>query len=206
MRRILIPLAKMRSTRVALWAASNALEIFGGNGYMHDWPIARQLRDAQCHTIWEGTENILAIDVRRSIRGEQAHVALGQRIDRALDEAGPHRALGAAKDVVARTRRDVWAAIEVLAGAPEDEALLQSRRLWPSCWRTPPRRPCCSEQAGWALDHEDDARKAVVARRFVHRRLADPPLRGLLSVDRSVLDQFEPLVRYGRIDPDAVAA
>ena len=49
-RRILIPLAKMRSTRVALWAASSALEIFGGNGYMHDWPIARQLRDAQCHT------------------------------------------------------------------------------------------------------------------------------------------------------------
>jgi len=45
-----------------------------------------------------------------------------------------------------------------------------------------------------------------VARRFVHRRLADPPLRGLLRVDRSVLDQFEPLVRYGRVDPDAVAA
>ena len=41
-------------------AASQALEIFGGNGYMEDWPMARQLRDAQCHTIWEGTENICA--------------------------------------------------------------------------------------------------------------------------------------------------
>jgi len=204
-RRILIPLAKMRSTRVALWATSNALEIFGGNGYMHDWPIARQLRDAQCHTIWEGTENILAIDVRRSIRGEQAHVALGQRIDRALEEAGGHRALGAAKDVVARTRRDVWAAIEILAGLPEDEALLQSRRLSELLADTA-EAALLLEQAGWALDHEDDARKAVVARRFVHRRLADPPLRGLLRVDRSVLDQFEPLVRYGRVDPDAVAA
>ena len=58
-RRILIPLAKLRCTRVALQSATTALEVLGGNGYMEDWPMARQLRDAQCHTIWEGTENIL---------------------------------------------------------------------------------------------------------------------------------------------------
>jgi len=102
LRRILIPLAKMRTTRVAVWAASNALELFGGNGYMHDWPIARQLRDAQCHTIWEGTENILSIDVRRAIRGEQAHLALAARVERALDGAAHHKVLAGALDAVWR--------------------------------------------------------------------------------------------------------
>src|SRR3954451_12387813 len=80
-RRILIPLAKMRATRAAVGASSTALEVLGGNGYMNDWPMARQYRDAQCHTIWEGTENILCIDVRRAMK-EGAHEALLARIER----------------------------------------------------------------------------------------------------------------------------
>ncbi len=204
-RRILIPLAKMRTTRVALWAASNALEIFGGNGYMHDWPIARQLRDAQCHTIWEGTENILAIDVRRSIRGERAHLALGNRIDRALEAASPHAVLAGALDVVARTRREAWKAIDVLAAAPEDEALLKSRRLAELLADTA-EAALLLEEAAWSLERDTDARKAAVATRFVRRKLADELLRGLLVEDRTVLDHFEPLVRYGVIDPDTLVA
>jgi hypothetical protein len=204
-RRILIPLAKMRSTRVALWAASSALEIFGGNGYMHDWPIARQLRDAQCHTIWEGTENILSIDVRRAIRGEQAHIALGNRIDRALDSSAGHRVLSSSVDVIARIRKDAWKAIDVLASAPEDLALLQSRRLAELLADTA-EAALLVEEAAWSLEHAGDARKAAVARRFVTRRLADQRLRGLLNEDRIVLDQFEPLVRYGSIEPGALAA
>jgi hypothetical protein len=38
------------------------------------------------------------------------------------------------------------------------------------------------------------------------RKLADLPLRGLLNDDRTVLDQFEPLVRYGKIEPGALVA
>ncbi len=204
-RRILIPLAKMRATRVALRAASDALEVFGGNGYMHDWPIARQLRDAQCHTIWEGTENILAIDVRRSIRGEGAHLALGNRIDRALEAASGHRVLAGALDVVARTRREAWGAIDVLAGAPEDEALLKSRRMAELLADTA-EAALLLEEAAWSLEREADGRKAAVAGRFVRRRLADAPLRGLLVEDRVVLDHFEPLIRYGAIDPGVLAA
>src|SRR5579864_8980545 len=95
-RRILVPLVKMRCTRVALSAASAGLEVLGGNGYMEDWPMARQLRDAQCHTIWEGTENILCIDVRRAMRGEGAHVALLARVEEALDNAVGHEQLAGA--------------------------------------------------------------------------------------------------------------
>jgi len=68
-----VPLAKVRATRDGLNAAIQGLELLGGNGYMEDWPMARQLRDAQCHTIWEGTENICCLDVRRAIQREAAH-------------------------------------------------------------------------------------------------------------------------------------
>ena len=62
------------------------------------------------------------------------------------------------------------------------------------------------EEAAWALDQTGDARKAAVARRFVSRRLSTSALRGITDPDRSVLDLFEPLVRYGSIDESDLAA
>lgn len=85
--RILTPLAKIRSTRVGLRNAIEAVEILGGNGYIEDWPTARQLRDAQCHTIWEGTENINSLDVLRSMGKLATHEPLLARVNSALEKA-----------------------------------------------------------------------------------------------------------------------
>jgi acyl-CoA dehydrogenase len=204
-RRILVPLAKMRCTRKALWAASTGLEVLGGNGYMEDWPMARQLRDAQCHTIWEGTENILCIDVRRAMRGEQAHVALLARMEQALDTGSGHKVLAGTLDTVAESLRDVRVAASYLEGAPDDVALLQSRRFAELLADTV-QGSLLVEEAAWALDRNGDARKAAVARRFASRRLGAAPLRGILDPDRSPIDLFEPLVRYGPIDEADLAA
>jgi acyl-CoA dehydrogenase len=204
-RRILVPLAKMHCTRTALGAASTALEVFGGNGYMEDWPMARQLRDAQCHTIWEGTENILCIDVRRAMRGEQAHLALFSRMEQALETATGHKVLGATVDTVAAALADARAAASYLEGASDDIALLQSRRF-AQLLGDMSEGALLVEQAAWALDHDGDARKAAVARRFASRRLATAPLRGITDPDRMVLDLFEPLIRYGPIEDSDLAA
>jgi len=204
-RRILVPLAKMRCTRRALWAASAGLEVLGGNGYMEDWPMARQLRDAQCHTIWEGTENILCIDVRRAMRGERAHIALLERVEQALETGSGHKVLAGALDTVAGSLRDTRTAISYLETAPDDMALLQSRRFAELLADTV-EGALLVEEAAWALDRNGDARKAAVARRFASRRLASSPLRGITDPDRSVLDLFEPLVRYGTIDESDLAA
>src|SRR3990172_1776841 len=85
--RILVPLAKLRCTRRGVDLASQAVEIHGGNGYIENWPVARQLRDAQCHTIWEGAENIICLDVLRSMTKEHADEALFARVERALGGA-----------------------------------------------------------------------------------------------------------------------
>jgi hypothetical protein len=56
-------LVKLYTARQAVSGASEAVEAFGGAGYMEDTGIARLLRDAQVLTIWEGTTNVLSLDV-----------------------------------------------------------------------------------------------------------------------------------------------
>jgi alkylation response protein AidB-like acyl-CoA dehydrogenase len=198
LRRILIPLAKMRATRVAVEAASTALEVLGGNGYMEDWPMARQLRDAQCHTIWEGTENILCLDVRRAMRSEAAHEALLARVERALDGAPGHPALAEAADAVAGSLKEAREAIAFLESASDDLQLLHARRF-SYLLADMAEGALLLDEAAWSLGRDGDARKAIVARRFARRRLVIRPVRGILDDDRTVLDHFEPLIRYGAI-------
>jgi alkylation response protein AidB-like acyl-CoA dehydrogenase len=204
LRRILIPLVKLRTTRLALGAASSALEVFGGNGYMTDWPMARQLRDAQCHTIWEGTENILCLDVRRAMKGEGAHRALFARIERALEAGSGHRALAGALDTTAAALAGARTAVTHLDSVADDLALLQGRRL-AELLADVAEGALLVEHAAWALEREGDARKAALASRFGAQRLAERPLRGLLDDDRLVLDQFEAIVRYGPVEPAELA-
>lgn len=204
LRRILVPLAKLRATRSAVEAASTALEILGGNGYMEDWPLARQLRDAQCHTIWEGTENIICLDVRRAVRGDKAEEALFASTARALEASGGHRCLERPRHAVAAALDDARQAVDYLASAPEDLGLLQLRRF-ANLLADLAEGSVLLEEARWSLERHGDARKAVVTRLFTDRRLSVKPLRGITDPERSVLDRFEELVRYGPIDPADVA-
>jgi acyl-CoA dehydrogenase len=211
LRRIAIPLAKLRACRVGLESTMHALEVFGGNGYMEDWPVARQLRDAQCHTIWEGTENICCIDVRRAMKAEAAHEAVLDRIDRAVEVAGGSAGIakGSLDDTLAcvrSARADLATASAYVLDAPEDMALLQLRRLSYLMADTLEAALLC-EEAAWSLERDGDARKAAIARRFASRKLATKPLGGITDPDRTAIDLFEPIVRYGALEPaDVVAA
>lgn len=79
--RILTPIAKQRTGKLAVSIASEAMELVGGNGYIEDWPMARLLRDAQVLPIWEGTTNILVLDTLRAARRERAHERMLARLD-----------------------------------------------------------------------------------------------------------------------------
>ena len=198
LRRILVPLAKMKATRSAIGAASSALELFGGNGYMEDWPMARQLRDAQCHTIWEGTENILCIDVRRAMRGEGAHEVLLGRVERSLDEAAGHDGLAEASDAVAGGLKEAREASEHMLTAADDLQLLHARRF-SFLLAEVVAAGLLLDEAGFALRRDNDARKAVVATRYARQHLVPQRARGILDDDRTAIDLFDPIVRYGRV-------
>ncbi len=78
--RIMTPLLKFRACRDARKVTGDAMEVRGGCGYIEEWSDARLLRDAHLGSIWEGTSNIVALDVQRAIARDdclptlQAHV------------------------------------------------------------------------------------------------------------------------------------
>ncbi len=74
--RILTPLIKFRACRDARKVTGDAMEVRGGCGYIEDFPDARLLRDSHLGSIWEGTSNIVALDVLRAGTREGAFEAL----------------------------------------------------------------------------------------------------------------------------------
>ena len=67
--RLLTPLAKLWTGKLAVKICSEALECFGGAGYIEDTGLPQLLRDAQVYPIWEGTTNVLALDSLRALSG-----------------------------------------------------------------------------------------------------------------------------------------
>jgi hypothetical protein len=65
--RLLTPLAKLWTGKLAVALCSEALECFGGAGYIEDTGLPQLLRDAQVYAIWEGTTNVLALDSLRAL-------------------------------------------------------------------------------------------------------------------------------------------
>lgn len=107
--RSLTPLLKLFSAKVAMAVASEAVEVWGGNGYIEDSSLPRLLRDAQVLPIWEGTTNILVLDMMRAARTEGGHELLLARAAEALEKS-THAALAPARDrvgkLLARIRGD----------------------------------------------------------------------------------------------------
>lgn len=78
--RMVTPIAKLLTAKQAVSVTSEAIEAFGGAGYVEDTGLPALLRDAQVLPIWEGTTNVLALDAL--LRGDLAAglAALERRI------------------------------------------------------------------------------------------------------------------------------
>ncbi|XP_039188389.1 acyl-CoA dehydrogenase family member 11-like isoform X1 [Crotalus tigris] len=71
MLRLLTPLAKLYTAKQVVAVNSEGLECFGGQGFMEDTGLPVLLRSSQVLPIWEGTTNILSLDVLRCILKSQ---------------------------------------------------------------------------------------------------------------------------------------
>jgi putative acyl-CoA dehydrogenase len=95
--------------------AAEALECFGGNGYVEESMMPRLYREAPLNGIWEGSGNVICLDVLRAMQKDPASVQLffdecllargEKRIERAVAEVA--RELGELEDIEARARRVV---------------------------------------------------------------------------------------------------
>ena len=78
--RLLTPIVKLTTAKQCVSAVSEALECFGGAGYVEDTGLPMLLRDCQVFSIWEGTTNVLSLDALRAVSGVSALDALGRRV------------------------------------------------------------------------------------------------------------------------------
>ena len=65
-------MTKLYASETAVWVASQAINIFGGYGFMRDYPVEKLFRDAKVTEIYEGTSEIQRLVIARTLYQEQA--------------------------------------------------------------------------------------------------------------------------------------
>ena len=190
--RTVTALAKYRTAEHALWSASRAIEVLGGIGYTEEFVTARLLRDAQVLTVWEGPANIQALELLRLVKeGQGGFESFTERIE-AIVVAAPDCLAGAAAAIRAALGDCRQAVVHIRDH--HDEASSHGRRLL----------DLMADALCAALLLEEvvadfaggDARKAVVAERFIARRLQPPARRGLAPADDPGQRHFDAIIRY----------
>jgi putative acyl-CoA dehydrogenase len=83
LRRIATPAAKFWICKRLAAFTQEAMEVLGGSGYVEEHNLARLYREAPLNSIWEGSGNIMCLDVLRVTRNSAALAAVFDEIDRA---------------------------------------------------------------------------------------------------------------------------
>jgi acyl-CoA dehydrogenase len=194
--RILTPLVKFRACRDNIKVATGAMEARGGTGYIEEWATARLVRDAHIGVLWEGTSNIIALDlVTRAVGKAGAHRTLAQALTRRLDAAALPPAyrerLGTALDRALALAEDV-------ARDPHAESLARSAAT--ALYNAVSAVLLASEGTRDA----GDARRALLSRFVLEHRLSprDPLARAEGTWERKATD----LLLAGKPVPIAEAA
>jgi alkylation response protein AidB-like acyl-CoA dehydrogenase len=60
-------MAKLQASTTAMWVSDEAVQIFGGYGYMRDYPVEKLMRDAKGTEIFEGASEILRLVIARDV-------------------------------------------------------------------------------------------------------------------------------------------
>ena len=75
-KRILTPAAKFWICKRAVEFTGETMEVWGGNGYVETGPMARLYREAPVNSIWEGSGNVMCLDVLRAIEKDPEGIRL----------------------------------------------------------------------------------------------------------------------------------
>lgn len=115
--RLAVALAKYLNNKRAPGVIYEAMEALGGMGYVEDTPLPRLYREAPLNSIWEGSGNVICLDILRTLAKEPAAgAALGEELARV-------KGADAAFDAAVRAHRARW------PGLPEEgEARLYAER------------------------------------------------------------------------------
>ena len=109
--RLAVALAKYLLTKRCATFVVECMECHGGNGYVEDGPLPRLYREAPLNAIWEGSGNVIALDVLRTLRRDPlaleayaAAISEARGTDAAFDRGRGRGACGGTRDVPGRRR------------------------------------------------------------------------------------------------------
>ncbi|MBE0627019.1 MAG: acyl-CoA dehydrogenase family protein [Burkholderiales bacterium] len=178
--RIMTPLIKFRACRDARKVTGDAMEVRGGCGYVEEWAEARLVRDAHLGSIWEGTSNIVALDVLRSIRKSDTVTRLSAHWRRLLEEAELPRETRERYDAV--LGRVAELASFAAATPREDLARQAASALY---------HATTAAAMAWEAQRSGDARRLLLAELVLRHRLG---ARDPLAREPDHAAQFEKLL------------
>ncbi len=168
--RLLTPVVKLYTGKQAVAVASEALEAFGGAGYIENTGLPRLLRDAQVLSIWEGTTNVLSLDVLRAMESTNGIAPWLEDVRERLAmvrDASLQAAVARVSDACARIEHYAAA----LAPGDREPAEAGARAFAFALARTY-AAALLLEQASWTLAHADDRSALAAARRWCAGDLA----------------------------------
>ena len=190
--RLLTPLIKFRACRDARRVTGDAMEVRGGVGYTEEWSDPRLVRDAHLGSIWEGTSNIVALDVLRAIRRENCLESLLPELNERIERA-PRLLSGR---LAASLDKAAEFAHETATSNSEAHARQAASGLYYAC------AAALLADEGTRLGERGDARRQLIAfLAYVHRLAPRDPLRRVTTGFEAEL--AEALLPETSIAPDA---
>ena len=162
--RLLTPVVKLTTGKQAVAVCSEALECFGGAGYVEDTGLPALLRDAQVLSIWEGTTNVLALETQRAAAVGAASEALAgllRELSASVQDARLLPLVAAAREAAERAGRWLESAAAQSAAAAEEGARRYALTLGRAL-----ALALLARHAQWALAGSGDQRPLAAATRF----------------------------------------
>ncbi|MEU5940991.1 acyl-CoA dehydrogenase family protein [Micromonospora sp. NPDC047548] len=168
--RVVAPLAKLATGRLAVSAAGEYVEAFGGAGYVENTGVPRLLRDAQVLPIWEGTTNVLSLDVLRAVTREDAGAPLLRRLADATDLA--RRLSPALADTLAAVTDELRDTLAEIAADPAAVAVVAGARGLALRMAYALTTALLVEHAGWGDEQAELAARLWARRWLRHEDIA----------------------------------
>jgi alkylation response protein AidB-like acyl-CoA dehydrogenase len=201
--RLVTPVAKGWLTLRARWVASDAMNVRGGNGYVEEWVNPRLVRDAYLGAIWEGSTNVVALDVQRAILRDGCLPALAAFVAARLDAVAEPEAEAAA-DAVRAALAEVERRAGAWPGLRDAERELEARSVAEALYHVLAASLLLEEGQTLAAKR-GDAHKLLVAALYVRRWLR-PPAPPAPSVPARALEWLPALVDWAPLPREALAA
>jgi hypothetical protein len=162
--RLLTPIVKATTAKQCVAVVSEALECFGGAGYIEDTGLPMLLRDSQVFPIWEGTTNVLSLDALRAVAASAALPAFGKCVHDLVACAKDPR-LSSASHEAQHAFTDAQRWLEAAAARGIESVEAGARRFALTLGRTL-ALALLVRHAQWSLDVESDERALAAAVRF----------------------------------------